>query len=289
MQKNKKKLLSDLLLIVLLAGFLSSQANAADDFTTCIPIIKMEKTKSFARGYASDPTADIPWSAGTSGVADVQTAFNNARALENLQLGISLPMLALPSQVTWDSMSDDEKALWLINKERVDRGALALHAFEANIDGVSQYYAQYLLDNDAWGHEEDGNDPWERLNTSTAINNCHDSLNIAENLAVFVTSGSSIPLSIERSIYNWMYDDGNCCSWGHRHAILWTPYTNNSGPLNTEGFLGIGRASGGPYQGPFSSSWNFAEMIVMNVFDPCSDWEYSSLTITPVLMLLLED
>ena len=31
---------------------------------------------------------------------------------------------------------------------------------------------------------------------------------------------------------------------------------------------------GGPYQGPFSQPYNFAELIVMNVFDPCSAWDY---------------
>ena len=30
--------------------------------------------------------------------------------------------------------------------------------------------------------------------------------------------------------------------------------------------------AGGPYQGPFSTLWPFAELIVMNVFDPCSTW-----------------
>ena len=69
----------------------------------------------------------------------------------------------------------------------------------------------------------------------------------------------------------WMYDDSGS-SWGHRHTVLWYPYHDNSGLTGKEGFLGIGRASGGPYQGPFSTSWPFAELIVMNVFDPCSTW-----------------
>jgi hypothetical protein len=73
----------------------------------------------------------------------------------------------------------------------------------------------------------------------------------------------------------WMYEDGSCCGWGHRHAILWYPYDDNSGPAGREGFLGIGRAHGGPYQGPFSQPWAFAEIIVMNVFDPCASWSYS--------------
>ncbi|MCP4344033.1 MAG: hypothetical protein GY795_00725 [Desulfobacterales bacterium] len=225
-------------------------------------------------GYASyptDPTSDTDWDAGYSGVSDIQSAFNNGRIAENSQLGTSVPMLSLPSQAEWGNKTDNEKALWLINKERVDRGLVPLQDVEDNVTGVAQYYAQYLLDNDAWGHYEDGNSPWERLDNNAAIGSCHDSLGVAENLAVFVTSGSSIPLPIERSVYNWMYDDSNS-SWGHRHAILWYSYNDNSGSAGSEGFLGIGRANGGPYQGSFSSQWNHAELIVMNVFDPCSTW-----------------
>lgn len=222
--------------------------------------------------YPSDPTADIHWSAGYNGVADIQTAFNNARATENAQLGRSIPMLNLPTQATWNQMSDGDKALWLINRERLDRGVLPLDGLEANVSSVAQTYADYLLDNNTWGHDADGYSPWERLENNPAIGACHDFLSISENLAVFVTSGSSIALPVEQAIFNWMYEDGGCCGWGHRHTILWNSYTDNSGAAGKEGFLGFGRANGGPYKGPFSSSWNFAEMLVMNVFDPCSSW-----------------
>jgi uncharacterized protein YkwD len=225
--------------------------------------------------YPPDPTADIPWSAGTAGVADIQAAFNNARTTENTQLGLSLPMLTMPSQAEWDALSNSEKALWLINRERSDRGLAPLHGVETNVTGVAQTFAQYLLDNNTWGHDADGRTPWERLEDNPTIGACHDFLNIAENLAVFVTSGSSIALPVERSVYGWMYDDADS-GWGHRHAILWYPYSDNSGSSGQEGFIGIGRANGGPYQGPFSQSWNFAELVVMNVFDPCATWNYGS-------------
>ena len=244
--------------------------------------------KPASTNYSPDPTSDITWGAGTSGVSDIQTAFNTARQTENSQLGISVPMMNLPSQGEWDVMTDGEKALWLINRERIDRGIHPLHGLEENVTSVAQYYAQYLIDNNAWGHYEDGNSPWERLETNQAISACHDFLSVAENLAVFWTSGSSIPLPIERSVFNWMYDDGECCSWGHRHAILWYPYNDNSGTPDMEGFLGIGRSSG-PHYG-----WNFAEMIVMNVFDPCYEWDYGNPTngsnpqTMPWLLLLLE-
>ena len=223
--------------------------------------------------YPADPVGDISWSAGTSGVNDIQTAFNHARSVENSQLGTFLPGMVLPSQAIWGSMSDGEKALWLINQERVARDLDPLDDTEENVGGVAQYYADYLFQHNAWGHYEDGNSPWDRLNNNSAIGSCHDFLNVAENLAVFVTSGNSIDLPIERSIFMWMYDDAGS-GWGHRHAILWYPYNENGGVSESEGFLGIGRANGGSYQGPFSSSWNFTELIVMNVFDPCESWVY---------------
>ncbi len=227
--------------------------------------------------YPPDPTADIPWSSGISGVVDIQSAFNAARTAENAQLGLALPAMTLPSQATWNTKTDNEKALWLINQERTARGVAPLHGTEANVTSVAQYYANYLLTNDVFGHEEDGRDPWERLNANPAIGACHDFLNVAENLSVFVTSGSSIPLPVERSVYGWMYDDAGS-GWGHRHAILWYPYNDNSGTAGMEGFVGIGRAEGGPYQGPFSNSWPTASIVVMNVFDPCSSWNYGSVT-----------
>ena len=226
-----------------------------------------------AQSYPLDPASNISWSSGVSGVADIQSAFNNARTQENNQLGTSISGMILPSQAIWDSMSDNEKALWLINQERVARGIMPLDSIEDNIKGVAQYYADYLFSHDAWGHYEDGNSPWDRLDNNPAIGACHDFLPVAENLAVFVTSGNNIALPIERSIYMWLYDDAGS-GWGHRHAILWYPYSDNGGLAGQEGFLGIGRANGGPYKGPFSSSWNFAELIVMNVFDPCSTWAY---------------
>ena len=233
--------------------------------------------------YPPDPTADIPWSSGTSTVAHIQAAFNNARTVENNQLGTSIPMMTLPSQTEWNNMSDGEKALWLINRERIDRGVMPLQGLEANVSGVAQYYADYLLDNNTWGHNADGRSPWQRLSDNAAIGACQDFLSVAENIFVFVTSGSSIPLPLERAIYGWMYEDGPCCGWGHRHAILWYPYNDNSGAPGSEGFLGIGRANGGPYQGPFSQPWPFAEMIVMNVFDPCASWNDSPPVVNSIM------
>jgi hypothetical protein len=282
--KTQPKFFQLALTSILLLSLTSLAGQNASALTSGVPDVKttsltvdndLQAGFQNALSYPADPTADIPWSSGTNGVADIQAAFNQARMVENSQLGTSIPMLTLPSQAEWNVMSDGQKALWLINRERIDRGVAPLHDLETNVGGVAQYYADYLLDHNTWGHTADGRDPWKRLSDNPAIGACHDFLSVSENLAVYVTSGSSIALPIEKSIHMWMYEDGSCCGWGHRHAILWYPYNDNSGPLGREGFLGIGRANGGPYKGPFSQSWPFAEIIVMNVFDPCATWAYS--------------
>lgn len=216
--------------------------------------------------YPADPVSDTDWPySNETEVADIQSRFNTARANENSQLGTSVPMLTFPSQSDWNDKSEDEKALWLINRERIDRGLDPLHGLEANVTQVASDYAQYLLDTDSFSHYADGNTPWERLNNNPSINACHDYLSVAENLAV-LWGGWTLP--IERAVYMWMYKDSGS-SWGHRHAILWYPYNDNSGTPGVEGFLGIGLASG-EHQG-----WSNSDIIVLNVFDPCSSWNYS--------------
>jgi len=262
----KKLLLSIIVIFITTVSFSQTEKDAS--------FFKTKKTynEKGINTYPDDPTADIDWSGGTATVSDLESAFNNARVQENNQLGISIPMITFPNQETWDNLNDNDKMLWLINEERTARGVLPLQFYESNVTSVANYYANYLVDNDAWGHEEDGNTPWERLETNQDINDCHDFLGVAENLAVFVSSSNNFQSIIARSVYNWMYDDGDCCSWGHRHAIVWDEYNNNSGSNSNEGFVGVGHAYGTNYTGPFSQSWNYVEMVVMNVFDPCSSW-----------------
>ena len=84
--------------------------------------------------YPTDPKGDIPWSCDTSSVTDIECAFNAARSAENNQLGTSLPMLSLPDQGEWDNMTDGERAIWLINRERIDRGITPLHGTRNKCD-----------------------------------------------------------------------------------------------------------------------------------------------------------
>jgi uncharacterized protein YkwD len=200
---------------------------------------------SIAANYPPDPSVDTPWDGGYNGVADIAAAFNRARANENSMLGTFLKPLELPGQSTWNGMTEGDRALWLINAERVARGLAPLHGLETNVTQVAQAWAEWLLSHNQFSHEADGRTPWDRLNANPAIGTCHDFLGVAENLSwIGTTYTQGNPLPIEQAVYMWMYDD-KASSWGHRHAILWQPYTENSGPGDREGFLGIGHARGG--------------------------------------------
>jgi hypothetical protein len=162
-------------------------------------------------------------------------------------------------------MNDGEKALWLINRERVDRGVVPLHGIEANVTTIAEDYAQYLMDSQVFSHDADGKGPWQRLLENPLINACHDPY-MAENLAGFWGNWT---LATERAVYLWMYDDSSS-SWGHRHNLLYYPYNDNSGPDGKEGFIGIGKATG------TFNGYSNSKIIVMDAFDPCSTWDYSS-------------
>ncbi len=231
---------------------------------------QQEMTNHQQRTHPVDPLCDLAWSSGRSSVAHIEAAFNAARAAESEQLGLDLPHLTLPAQAAWDVLSDAEKALWLINRERVDRNILPLTSLQTSVMTVAQTYADYLLAHDTFSHTADGLTPWQRLAAQADIQACQDPLPVSESLAAFWTSGTQVGLPIERAIYTWLYADGACCNWGHRHTILWRGYANNSGSAESEGFLGVGRASGAHQYGGLS--WNHAELIVINLFDPCERW-----------------
>lgn len=234
-----------------------------------------QETPAEVAAFPPDPAQDISWSAGTTGLDDVIAAFNNARAAENKSM---LPLLRSPGQAAWDAMSTRERALWLINQERSARGLAPFHGLEDNANQVAQAFAQWLLDNDKSWHTDDGKTPWVRLHANPAIGACHDTLNIAENLAFRgTTSADGVPLPLEQAVYDWLYADAGS-EWGHRHALLWTPLTENSGPGDREGFIGIGHVRGGhtiqTKRGP--AYMPYTDVMVLNIFDPCSSWSYAA-------------
>ena len=238
------------------------------------------------QNYPRDPTSEIKWTGAGDSVAVIEAQFNRARSLENGQLGTLVKPLAMPSQAQWDAMNGGQKALWLINEERTARGLLPLDSVEKNATEVAQAYADYLLVNNKTGHFADGSDPWKRLNAKPAIAACHDFLGVAENLA-YRWSNFATPdrIAIERAIYNWMYDDrifdkdGKEImdqTWGHRHALLWNAYNNNSGRAETEGLIGLGHARGAHTNPKSGIRYPNTDIVVLNLFDPCASWTYAA-------------
>jgi hypothetical protein len=248
------------------------RAMAQDEMPTLVTAPRPDVLASEAQAYPPDPPHDIPWdiNANALTVDDVRTVFNRARAAENAALGTFLGEINLPTMAVWRTMDDGARALWLINEERTARNLPRLHGIEQNVTAVAQAFADWLLAHNAWGHDADGRTPKQRLYANPTINACHDELGVAENLSSASTSSADgIALPLERAIFGWLYDDAKH-GWLHRHAILWTPYAENSGPADREGFLGIGHAHGS-YMG-----YPQSDMIVMNVFDPCATWTYTA-------------
>ena len=246
---------------------------------------------------------NIPWSSNFTGVSAIMAAYNNARRQEEIQLGLpvnKLGNLVLPAQATWDGMSDDAKALFIINAERTARAGmmagvigLPLAGVESHVDNVSKAYAQLLHDTDKTGHyQPSGNsttdNPQKRLSAGVG-STCMEFMTRSENLAYFSmsstqpVSAASIPSPLERAIYAWIYDDSGS-AWGHREAVFLqdTPlsyptqtwgYKNNNGSSAHEGFLGfhvIGSTGYTPFGTP-TYPYSYGVAVVMNVIDPVSD------------------
>jgi uncharacterized protein YkwD len=226
-----------------------------------------------AANYPPDLPSDIDWSGSPDSWDGTMASFNNARVQESRMLGISLPPFVFPDFDSWQAMSSGEKTLWFVNEERTARGLEPMQGLEENVTAVAQAYAEWMLTNNKFGHDADGGNPWDRMYANPAIGACHDFIGIGENLQYHATNGPDpVPFVIEKSVYMMMYMDSSS-EWGHRHAFLWTPYTENSGDPHREGFLGVGHAHGSftsPTNGRFYQN---ADMIVMDFFDPCANWD----------------
>ncbi len=177
----------------------------------------------------------------------------------------------MPSQSEWDAKSNSLKALWLINSERVARQLLPLQDVDLNVITVAQGHANYLMTNNLFDHTgSGGTSPWQRLDAHPAINGHHDFLGVAENLFAFYSWPGPNPMTIERSVHGWNYADASS-SWGHRHALLWTAFTNNYGDVGSEGLMGVGSATGAYGSGCGCNGggmWPAGDVVVFNVFDP---------------------
>ncbi|WML91862.1 cadherin-like domain-containing protein [Thiothrix lacustris] len=289
--KLKRKALAVALTLAISPPLLaSSPPNLSNDIPWSLTAVPNRTSSTCS---PKDPVSPGYNGIGFSSVNDIMAAFNNARRQEEIQLVLTantLGNLVLPSQTTWDGLSDDAKALYLINAERTARAnmqtgvtGLPLAGIESKVDAVAQNYAQLLHDTDTRGHfQPSGNgsvdNPFIRIDNAIG-STCKEFLSYSENLAYFAAYSSSaigessVPLPVERAIYAWIYDD-SCSSWGHRAAVLVQDFANNNGSANHEGFLGISRIGSTDYT-PFgtipSYPYSYGVAVVMNFYDPVSD------------------
>jgi hypothetical protein len=231
--------------------------------TTCTPIAN-------DTGYNDVfPSANIKWSSRGDSVKDIEDAFNYARAKDST---ISKE-LVMPFQSEWDAMSNQEKALYLSNKERYDRGIKPFEGIDKNVVDVAQGYAELLYSTGTFGHNEDGS-PWERLDSVDVIKNNKDFFRYGENLYVVASTPEYTKNSIAKAIYAWIYDDEGS-AWGHRKFSLATGLNDNSGEAGEEGLMGFGITKGDNYD--LYPDWK-STIVVMNVFDPSSSWNHANTT-----------
>jgi hypothetical protein len=272
-------------------------------------ILAIISTLLSATAWADSPpniSTDIKWTYngnvdvnGTSpppatygSVAIIEAAFNNARRQEETQLSLAngtIANLDLPSQTVWDGMSDDQKALYILNVERTSRagiqpGVLGLPfaGVDSEIDAMSDTYTTVLINNDATGHNQPSGLPavdgiFAKIDASAALGNCHSDIARGENIAWFgVSAGNSIPLPIERAIYRWIYDDSSS-NWEHREMALLQDqplvntgvpgFNNDYGVATHEGYIGFSSKGSSNYD-PFLTPTAFSQAIVMHFFDP---------------------
>lgn len=216
--------------------------------------------------------SNIPYDGDDYTIDDVEKVFNLARSEENRQLGTNLPAINFPTQEDWDLKSFPEKALWLINTERRDRGIFELEGFDIRMNKISQDYADFLAENNEHGHSADGLGMTKRLFSNPDIEKCCSRR--WENISYRVGYSSFPAYSVERSIYSQIYKDAKS-KWGHRKNLLSSNFYDDCGVDGKEGALGVGVANATDYDGGvFNTKYKYATMVVFDIIDPCSSWEF---------------
>lgn len=218
---------------------------------------------------------EIPANPGLDSLANIATSFNWARAVENSDIcpgGTCEPgAVVMPTNFSFPanyaSLSPSEKALHILNSERVARGLQPFEGTNATIEGVSQAWAAGMLASGNFAHN-----PNVITQVQNACTGCQNQIgfNAAENLyASFGFGGgySGATYAVEEAIYSWMYVDrtlggqGPDQNWGHRHALLWNNLSDNHGPAGSEGFIGMGVAASAT-----------STYVVWNALDTAAAW-----------------
>jgi len=245
-------------------------------YNTVLKYLCMLTTITDDSNFEDNFPTDIEWEGDSITVEDIARVFNNARAKDST---ISQELI-MPSQEKWDAMSYEERGLYLLNNERFYRGIKPFEGISSRVSDVAQNYAQYLYDNGVFGHEEDGSDPWERLDSDPLIRDNKDFFGYAENLYAHGSSSHYVENPIAKAIYGFIYDDNASTggSFGHRRFCLATELNDNSGESGKEGLIGFGLKRGTEYA---KYDGYYSTIVVMNAFDPSKEWDHSTTQTLP--------
>ncbi|MCB0685365.1 MAG: hypothetical protein KDC53_02535, partial [Saprospiraceae bacterium] len=237
-------------------------------------------------GQAADEPKDLnsnvmvakDWSTVTT----IENTFNAARRQEETQLGLganAIQNLNLPDQTTWDGYSIDQKALYIMNDERTSRAGvnygmggvkgLPFNGIEANLDQVSQDWAQYNVDNNVFEHCHPDNMPAncpEGRIAGAYPNGCTEFGGGIENLYANSDGTVSPTIVTYDAIFGWIYVDATS-NWGHRHAMLAQSYDDDYGDVGQEGFVGFGIAQ------TTNAAVTWKTIATVNFVNPVSDAE----------------
>ena len=171
--------------------------------------------------YPADPPADVkwPWKDWTATITTIEEKYNAARAADPT---ISKDLKIEYTQDQWDTLSPNQKALYLSNKERVDRGIKPYAAISKELKDVAEDFAKYLHDveesiahvvkKDEWtGSGRSAASccgPGDRIGAKPGLGAGKEFFKFSENLA-WQSAGDPARVNEPEaySIYAWIYDD----------------------------------------------------------------------------------
>lgn len=247
-----------------------------------ILLIRLSGVECASGDYPRDPSHDVPWDwrNWNNDLATIEQVFNDGRA-DDPTISASLNIARDFTQAEWNALSDNEKALYLCNRERVDRGIKPFAAVTSHVKDIAQDYADFLFEEGLFTHQPSSSQwtssgrqseaccsPWTRLDHDPDLRAGTEFFRFGENLAW--SSSSSMSNAVEWSIYTWIYDDSSS-NWGHRHFNL--AELNDDSNDGMEGLIGFGITSGAAGRMP-------GTFVVMNAVDELSSFDYSSAVIT---------
>lgn len=221
----------------------------------------------------SDPSSNVPWpwQNWRSDIAVIEAQYNAARSKDPT---VAVELKIEYSQEQWNAMTVNQKALYLCNKERMDRGIKPFAGVSREVTDVAQGYSEFQTlaghgshdaDPRLWissGRPSDGCcSPWNRLYANPKLKETATFQLNPENLAFSPIDALNMHVAIEFSIYTWIYADEES-NWSNRHTNLVA--LGAGAGVEALGMIGFGCATDahGTY-------------VVMNVAVESENWDYS--------------